>query len=56
MDDYTKYIILSHLHWIEKGITQEDISKSYIEIKDKDIFSGVNIRQIQAIMGYKVNY
>jgi len=56
MEDYTKYIILSHLHWIEKGITEEDISKSYTEIKDKDIFSGVNMLQIQDNMGYKVNY
>ncbi len=56
MDDYTKYIILSHLHWIEKVITEEDISKSYKEIKNKDIFSGVNMHQIQENMGYKVNY
>ena len=56
MDDYTKYIILSHLHWIEKGITEEEISKSYSEIKNKDIFSGVNMRQIQENIGYKVNY
>jgi len=56
MDDYTKYILLSHLHWIEKGITEEEISKSYTEIKDKDIFSGVNMRQIQENIGYKVNY
>ena len=56
MDDHTKYIILSHLHWIEKGITQEEVSKSYREIKDEDIFSGVNMLQIQENMGYKVNY
>ena len=56
MEDYTKYIILSHLHWIEKGITEEEISKSYTEIKDKDIFSGVKMHQIQENMGYKVNY
>lgn len=56
MEDYTKYIILSHLHWIEKGITVEEISKSYTEIKDKDIFSGVKMHQIQEKMGYKVNY
>ena len=56
MDDYTKYIILSHLHWIEKGITEEEISKSYTEIKNKDIFSGVKMHQIQENMGYKVNY
>ena len=56
MDDYTKYILLSHLHWIEKVITREEVSKSYREIKDEDIFSGVNMLQIQENMGYKVNY
>jgi hypothetical protein len=56
MEYYTKYILLSHLHWIEKGITQEEVSKSYREIKDEDIFSGVNMLQIQENMGYKVNY
>ena len=56
MDDYTKYILLSHLHWIEKDIKEEDIYKSYREIKDEDTFSGVNMRQIQENMGYKVNY
>jgi hypothetical protein len=56
MNDYTKYIILSHLHWIEKGITQEAITNSYQKIKDKDIFSGVSVRQIQDNIGYKVNY
>ena len=56
MDDYTKFIILSHLHWIEKGITEEEISKSYTEIKNKDIFSGVKMHQIQENIGYKVNY
>ena len=56
MDDYTKYILLSHLHWIEMGINKEEIIKSYNEIKDKDIFSGVKMHQIQENMGYKVNY
>lgn len=56
MDDYTKYILLSHLHWIEKGITREEVSKSYRNIKEEDIFSGVNMLQIQENMGYKVNY
>ena len=56
MDDYTKYILLSHLHWIEKGITREEVSKSYREIKDEDIFSGVKMHQIQESLGYKVNY
>lgn len=56
MNDYTKYIILSHLQWIEKGITREEVSKSYREIKDEDIFSGVKMHQIQESLGYKVNY
>ena len=56
MDDYTKYIILSHLNWIEKGMTEEDIYNSYRELKDKDIFSSVNMRQIQENIGYNVNY
>lgn len=56
MDDYTKYIILNHLHWIEKGITGDDISKCYSTIKDKDIFSGVNMHQLQENMGYKFNF
>ena len=56
MNDYTKYIILSHLHWIEKGIIKEDISKSYNQIKDNNIFSCVKMHQIQENMGYKVNY
>ena len=56
MNDYTKYIILSHLHWLEKGITREAITNSYQKIKDEDIFSGVSMRQIQENIGYKVNY
>jgi hypothetical protein len=56
MDEYTKYIILSHLHWIEEGITKEVIYKLYQEIKREDIFSGVKMHQIQENLGYKVNY
>jgi hypothetical protein len=56
MDDYAKYIILSHLHWIEKGMTDEDVYNSYLESKDKDVFSSVTMRQIQENMGYTVNY
>lgn len=56
MDDYNKYILLNHLHWIEHDISREEIIKSYNEIKDKDIFSGVSMRQIQENIGYKVNY
>ena len=56
MDDYTKYIILSHLHWIEEGITKEEIYKIYHLINSEDIFSGVNMHQIQEKMRYEVNY
>lgn len=37
-------------------MTEEEIYNSYRELKDKDIFSSVNMRQIQENMGYKVNY
>ena len=56
MDDYTKYIILSHLHWTAKGMTEEEIYNSYRELKDKDIFSSFYMRQIKENIGYKVNY
>ena len=56
MDDYTKYIILSHLYWIENGTARDEVLKAYQKIKDEDIFSGVNLHQIQKSMGYEVNY
>lgn len=56
MEDYSKYIILSHLHWVENNILPDDVLKIYQEIKDLDIFSGVNIHQIQKKMGYEINY
>jgi hypothetical protein len=55
MDDHTKYIILNHLYWIENDITREEISKTFREIKDADVFSGVSMHQIQESMGYKIN-
>ena len=56
MDDYTKYIILSHLYWIENGTARDEVLKAYQKIKDEDIFSGVNLHQIQKSMVYEVNY
>ena len=56
MDDYTKYILLNHLHWIEQGISKEELIKTYKEIKDKDIFTGVKMHQIQENLGYEINY
>lgn len=55
MEDYSKYIILSHLHWVENNILPDDVLKIYQEIKDLDIFSGVNIHQIQKSIGYKIS-
>ena len=43
MDNYTKYLILSHLLCSEKGMTEEEIYNAYQEIKDKDIFSSVDM-------------
>ena len=56
MDDYIKYILINHLYWIEQGISKEELIKTYKEIKDKDIFSGVKMHQIQENLGYEVNY
>ena len=56
MDNYTKYILLSHLYWIEKGITEEQIYTAYEEIKDRDIFANLSMLQIQENIGYKINY
>lgn len=56
MNNYTKYLIQSHLHWSEKGMTEEEIYNAYKEIKDKDIFSSVNMRQIHKNFGSTVNY
>ena len=56
MENYSKYIILSHLHWVENNILPDDVLKIYQEIKDLDIFSCVNIHQIQKKMGYEINY
>jgi hypothetical protein len=56
MDDYTKYLLLSHLHWIDNGITRDEVLQAYQKIKDEDIFSGVKLHQIQKKMGYEVDY
>lgn len=52
MDFYTKYIILSHLYWLEKNISQEKICQSYTEIKSLDVFSNVYMNQIQKNLNY----
>ena len=56
MEDYTKYIILSHLHWIENNISPDAVLNIYQEIKNLDIFSRVNLHQIQKSIGYEINY
>jgi hypothetical protein len=36
MDDYTRYIILSHIYWSENEITVEKLKEVASEIKGKD--------------------
>ena len=37
MEEYSKYIILSHLHWIENNISPDAVLNIYQEIKNLDI-------------------
>ena len=56
MEEYSKYIILSNLHWIENNISPDAVLNIYQEIKNLDIFSRVNLHQIQKSIGYEINY
>ena len=56
MEDYTKYIILSHLHWIEKGFTTKDISKIHQLLTSEDPFQNVTMKIMQKEMGGQIEY
>ena len=56
MNDITKHIILNHINWIENGITKENIYKVIDKIQSDDIFSRVNVLQIQEHLGYKLQF
>ena len=56
MDDYTKYIILSHIYWSENEITLEKLKEVTSEIKGKDIFMQVDAQKVNLKLGYKILY
>ena len=56
MDDYTRYIILSHIYWSENEITLEKLKEVASEIKGKDIFMQVDAQKVNLKLGYKILY
>jgi hypothetical protein len=56
MDDYTRYIILSHIYWSENEITVEKLKEVASEIKGKDIFMQVDAQKVNLKLGYKILY
>lgn len=56
MDDYTRYIILSHIYWSENEITLEKLNEVASEIKGKDIFMPVDAQKINLKLEYKILY
>jgi hypothetical protein len=56
MDDYTRYIILSHIYWSENEITLEKLKEIASEIKGKDIFMQVDAQKVNLKLGYKILY
>lgn len=47
MDEYTKYIILMHLHWIKIGLNKKDISRIHSEVTDEYMFENVTMKRMQ---------
>lgn len=56
MNEYTKYIILMHLHWIKKGFTKQDISKIHNLVTSEDPFQNVTMKKMQKEMGGQIEY
>lgn len=56
MDEYTKYIILMHLHWIKIGLTKKDIQKIHFEVTDEYMFENVTMKRMQNITEGLIEY
>jgi hypothetical protein len=56
MNDNTKYIILMHLHWIEKGFTKEDVKKIHNLVTTEDPFQNVTMNKMQKEMRGQIKY
>lgn len=55
MDNYTKYVVLSHLHWINNSITQEKLLNGIREIKSKTPFLCINFEHLEKHFGYTID-
>ena len=56
MEDYTRYIILSHIYWSENEITIEKLNEVASEIKGKDIYTPVDAQKLNLKLEYKIHY
>lgn len=56
MDDYTRYIILSHIYWSENEIRVEKLKEVASEIKGKDIFMPVDAQKVNLKLGINILY
>ena len=56
MDDYTRYIILSHIYWSENEITLEKLNEVASEIRGKDIFMPIDAQKVNLKLGIKILY
>ncbi|WP_035669395.1 leucine-rich repeat domain-containing protein [Flavobacterium sp. 83] len=56
MDEYTKYIILMHLHWIKIGFTKKDIQKIHFKVTDEYMFENVTMKRMQNKTGGLIEY
>lgn len=56
MEDYTRYIILSHIYWSENEITLDKLKEVAAEIKGKDIYMPVDAQKLNLKLEYKIHY
>jgi hypothetical protein len=56
MDEYSRYLILSHIYWSENNITVEKLNQVASEIRGGDIFMPVEAQNINLKLGNKILY
>ena len=55
MDNYTKYVVLSHLHWIDNSITQEKLLYGLRDIRSKNPFLCINFENLEKHFNYTID-
>jgi hypothetical protein len=55
MDNYTKYVVLSHLHWIDNAIIQEKLLNGIRDVKSKNPFLCINFEHLEQYFGYSID-